>query len=137
MEIFKVPLKSDSENKINVERAVKKKFFTSAEKAEIKRLRETGLNSKEIAEIFKTTPRHIRDLLRYLNKDYNPNFTQEEDNKLIKYYNTGITKEWALREYFPNKLPYMIRNRIRSLLKKGVIRQGDTFQPPSIITVVA
>ena len=110
-------------------KAVKKRFFTAQEKEKIKDLREQGLPVKQIAETFGTSPRHIRDILKSTKKEYQNQFTEEEDRLLMSYYQSGFTKEWKLQKFFPNKLPYMIRNRIRTLKHRNILGDPQNTTP--------
>ena len=105
-----------------------KQFFKPEQKEEILQLHKEGKKPKEIAQIFQTTARHIRDIVKSLNPNIASEFTEEEEILLIKLYNEGITKEWELKKlYFKNKMPYMVRNKIKTLINKGIL----TFIPPA------
>ena len=108
-----------------------KKFFKLNEKQEIFELYQSGKKIKEISKEFHTSDRHIRDIVKQMKPNMSKHFTKEEEEYLINLYNEGITKEWQLRNYFQNKLPYTIRNKIKTLLNKKIISE----RPKPVVVV--
>ena len=101
----------------------KKVFLNKEQRDKIQELKQYGKTPKEIAIMFNTTPRHIRDVLRSLNPNITKDFTEEEEKLLIELCQNGNYKEWELKKnFFQNKMPYMIRNKIKTLRSKGILQ---------------
>ena len=106
----------------------KKQFLNREQKEKIKELKNCGKTPKEIAIIFNTTPRHIRDVLRSMSPDISNKFTEEEEMLLIQLLQNGNSNEWTLKKYFfQNKMPYTIRNKIKTLKNRGIITKSVEF----------
>ena len=106
----------------------KKQFLNREQKEKIKELKSCGKTPKEIAVIFNTTPRHIRDVLRSMSPDISNKFTEEEEMLLVHLIQNGNYNEWTLKKhFFQNKMPYTIRNKIKTLKKRGVITKSEEY----------
>ena len=114
---------SISQPEINKKRPfVSKKFFNKEERKEIEDLLEQKIKPKEIAKRFNTSPRHIREIKKQLMPNITRKWTEEEDQNLILYYcDLNITRAAILKNFFPTKLPHMIRNRIKYLRSKSLL----------------
>ena len=98
-----------------------KHFLSKQDKQNLIFLYQKGFKFREIAKKIGSTTRQVKEhIRRYENKIVNK-FSPEEDAIIISKYQEGITKEWQLLQFIPTKEPYMIRNRIKSLIRKGLI----------------
>ena len=104
----------------------KKNFLKQETKDKILELYSQGIQPRQIAQRLVLRTRQVRDFIdNHTNHKVNI-FTTEEDKTLIYLYMCGITKEWTLVSYFPNKKPWMIRNRIQYLKKHKIMFQIPT-----------
>ena len=81
------------------------------------------MKTKDIAEIFRISPRQVSTVIRESKRCQTNKFTREEEEKIIQLYREGITKEFDIAKLIPSKAPWMIRNRIKMLLRKGLLQK--------------
>ena len=105
---------------------VSKHFLSKQDKRKLIFLYKKGFTYKEIGKQLGATTRQIKEHVRRFEKNIIKNFTPEEDQIIREKYLSGMVKEWQIWAYIPNKEPYMIRNRIKTLLKKNLMYYPNT-----------
>ena len=95
----------------------KKMFLTKTQLIQVQDMYKNGMKTKEIALAVGSTPRQIAQHIRQYKQGKVKEWTWEEDEVLKANYLSGNVKEWSIVKFLPRKEAYMVRNRIRYLLR--------------------
>ena len=106
-----------------------KRFLTKLEKQKLIELYEKGFKLRDIAKNIGSSTRQVKEHVRRYENNIVKKFTPEEDDIIRAKYLAGMTKEWQIWTFIPNKEPYMIRNRIKTLLRKNLMYKETTHVP--------
>ena len=98
-----------------------KHFLTKEDKVKLIALYQEGRKFRDIAREIGSSTRQVKETVRRFENNVVKKFTPEEDQIIREKYLSGMTKEWQIWTFIPNKEPYMIRNRIKSLLRKNLM----------------
>ena len=101
-----------------------KKFLTFEEKNEIQKMVKCGQYPTEISKKLNISYRKVRSYIKEIVNAQTNTFTEEDDKLIIHLYKNGVTKESMIAKQMPSKAPWMIRNRIKKLIKKNIIQKS-------------
>ena len=107
------------------------RFLSKDEKKELILLHLQGKSPLEIAKELKTNTRQVREHIKSYKRNINGNFTEDDIQIIKRCFSQGITKEWTIQKFIPNKAPYMIRNKIKTLKKQNALPNPDNNLKPN------
>lgn len=100
-------------------RHVPRKFLTKEVIDRICALKEQGCSVATIAEEVNISQRAVKDKLSELSQKQTNEWSKEEIEILIKLYQKGFRKPSDFKNYLTHKAGWMIRNKIKKLIKNG------------------
>ena len=107
-------------------RHVPRKFKTKEEIDRIAELNAKGYSPSVISAMLGISERAVKDKLSEINKGQTNEWTDDERETLIRLYQNGIRKPSSFKPFLEHKADWMIRNKIKKLVKKGVLKPDQT-----------
>ena len=92
-------------------------------------MKNSGSKTKEIADTLGYSARQVREALKRRRRSQTKVWTQEEIQILKDKYRQGFITVKQLKPFLPYKADFSIRNKIKSLKKKGLLNEDTTFIP--------
>ena len=89
---------------------------------EMIKLKECNIKTAEIARRLGFSARQVREALKRSRRGQVADWSEEETQTLIYYYNLGFNTPAKLAPYLPRKADFSIRNKIQSLKKKNILQ---------------
>ena len=99
----------------------KKNFLSNEDKQRIIAWKNQRKGNAEIANLLNISKRQVSSFLMQIESGQTNEWDREEMETLYFYYRNGVCKESQLKKYLPKKSVWMIRNKIKSLIKRGCL----------------